>query len=124
MSEFVVRPGSDAIERKARKADQECERRIISAYPIQRQIFLALSLLYDLAGYSGDDQIRGVSSIDYIISRDKSDVKKFMRFVNSHRAAADALKTHIARNSDEIPRIDVTAEKWWPQARDYSDETR
>ena len=121
MSEFIPSATETALERKLKRIDRECERRIEALFPIQAQLFLMVSMLADLTGYGKQLQKSGESSAGYLMARDRERVIAYMQAVTDHRHAAEALKAYVANHPTEIHSIDVNASKWWVKIRTKTD---
>ncbi len=113
MTEFLPH-GYEALFGRQRLAiERELERRILQKYPLQRQIFILISILATRGA------VAGVRSEDYIIARDGEEASRYIKFVTLHRHAAKLLTETLRKDPDSIARTDVTASKWWPGENDH-----
>lgn len=115
-AEFVPNNREITLARKIKRIETECSRRISEIYPLQEQINILVSMLADQFGFEPSAEIQGVSSEAYIFARDRSRCHAYLKTLAAHRAAADRLKLHCARNLERLAAIDVSNPRHWPQA--------
>lgn len=112
--EFVPDHAQITLERKKRRIDDECARRIAGIFPLQDQIAILAACLMRIMGTPAGSEIRGVTSAAYHLERDRARAADMLRCISEHRHAAEALKVYCARNPASIAAIDVSAAKYWP----------
>lgn len=110
------------LDRKLRRVDAECERRIQAAFPLQEQLCLTAALLAGASGFVPSPEIQGVYSQGYIIARDRDRAREMIRTMIEHRQAAEALKLKIVRSAPHAQSIDVGSAKHWPASKGIENE--
>lgn len=120
----VISPDTTArdLERKLRRVDVECERRLQAIYPMQEQLFLMAAMLAGRVGFVPSVEIRGIHSQGYIVARDSARGLEMIRAMIEHRHAAEALKLLIVRNPMHAQSIDVASAKHWPALKGIENE--
>lgn len=120
--DFVPNAPEIALDRKIKRINSECERRILAIFSTQDQINILAACLAKIIGEAIDEDIRGVSSAAYFAARDRDRAGELLRVIMQHRQAAEALKVYCARNPALLGAIDVASEKHWPKRKAPSDE--
>lgn len=119
--DFIPNESKIALDRKLKRIDGECERRILARFSVQEQINILAACLAKLIGETPSEDIRGVSSAAYHAARDRARAGEMLATISEHRHAAEALKVYCTRNPAQLAAIDVGADRHWPK-RKPSDE--
>lgn len=104
------------IARKWQRIESECVRRIQARFSVQTQLQIVVSLLAESAGYQPSDEIVGVSSEKYLVTKDRTAARRLAECMYQHRLAADKLAAYVAENVARIHSIDVSHDRYWPPA--------